>query len=248
MNTPFTFTDRDLQILTNFSEISSNIGFKIGRKQSTCSTRRNIFAQYEFDTEIKEEFCIYDLKEFLSLNDLLENPIITLNQNHLLLKENKTKFVYPTIESKSIIQPNLSRIEKNKKIFNEKDNDIEFDLTAEDVREIYRLNRKIKQPDLVIENEEGNIVLKLFNRRAFGSRSLITLNHTLNQKTNRSFKIVALFNNLKILISNYEVAIKKFGNSGIMKLSSKEIPLTYWIALEEDSIFDSNESEVNNNA
>jgi hypothetical protein len=50
------------------------------------------------------------------------------------------------------------------------------------------------------------------------------------------------------LISDYKVEIQKSGSSGIVKLSSKEIPLTYWFALEEDSIFDSNESEVKNNA
>ena len=75
-----------------------------------------------------------------------------------------------------------------------------------------------------------------------------TLTHILNQKTNQSFKLNFRFHRFKFLISDYKVEIQKFSKSGIVRLSSKEIPLTYEFALEEDSIFDSNESEVINNA
>ena len=246
MTKTFTFTDRDLQILTNFSEICPHIEFRKGRRQATTETNRSLVAFYDFDTEIKNEFCIYDLPEFLNLIDLFENPKITLNENKLLLKEDKLKIVYPTSETNTIIKPNYPIVDKTIKNFNEKDNDIEFDLTADDIREIYRLNRKIKLPDIAIENDEGNIALKLFAKNQYASST--TLTHILNQKTNQSFKLNFRFHRFKFLISDYKVEIQKFSKSGIVRLSSKEIPLTYEFALEEDSIFDSNESEVINNA
>ena len=246
MTKTFTFTDRDLQILTNFSEISQHIEFRKGRRQATIETNRSLLAEYDFDTEIKDEFCIYDLPEFLNLIDLFKNPKITLNENKLLLKENKLKIGYSTADTNIILKPNYTLIDKNRKKFNEKDNDIEFDLTADDIREIYRLNRKIKLPDIAIENDEGNIALKLFAKNQYASST--TLTHILNQKTNQSFKLNFRFYRFKFLISDYKVEIQKFSKSGIVRLSSKEIPLTYEFALEEDSIFDSNESEVINNA
>ena len=134
MTKTFTFTDRDLQILTNFSEISQHIEFRKGRRQATIETNRSLLAEYDFDTEIKDEFCIYDLPEFLNLIDLFKNPKITLNENKLLLKENKLKIGYSTADTNIILKPNYTLIDKNRKKFNEKDNDIEFDLTADDIK------------------------------------------------------------------------------------------------------------------
>jgi len=42
MTKTFTFTDRDLQILTNFSEICPHIEFRKGRRQATTETNRSL--------------------------------------------------------------------------------------------------------------------------------------------------------------------------------------------------------------
>ena len=66
------FTDQDLQVLTNFSEINQNFIFKKGKTAMTISTMKNILAHYEMETEVPKEFGIYDLRDFLNVYDLFD--------------------------------------------------------------------------------------------------------------------------------------------------------------------------------
>ena len=53
------------------------------------------------------------------------------------------------------------------------------------------------------------------------------------------------------MIGDYDAELReprKDEKGGVLKLTSLNIPLIYWIALEPSSEFDSNESEVKNNA
>ena len=54
-------------ILKNFSEINTNILIKEGTELSTISTMRNIFAKATISESFEKEFGIYDLNEFLSV-------------------------------------------------------------------------------------------------------------------------------------------------------------------------------------
>ena len=45
------FTDLDLQVLTNFSNINQTIGFKKGNRQRTISTQKNIIAEYQLENK-----------------------------------------------------------------------------------------------------------------------------------------------------------------------------------------------------
>ena len=57
----------------------------------------------------------------------------------------------------------------------------------------------------------------------------------IDKNTNQNFRFHFKVMNLdKILISNYRVRVS---SKNICELVSKEIPLTYWIALEENSYF-----------
>src|SRR6056300_336771 len=77
------FTDLDLQVLTNLSDINNNLKFSKGNLQSTIASRKSIFAQYQLENnnQIPEEFYIYDLPEFLNFLDLFDKPKIELIKN-----------------------------------------------------------------------------------------------------------------------------------------------------------------------
>ena len=72
-----------IDTLKNFAGINTNILIKEGDELSTISTMRNIFAKAKISDQFTNEFGIYDLNEFLSVQYLYFFPV---SHSKLLLK------------------------------------------------------------------------------------------------------------------------------------------------------------------
>ena len=65
-----------LTLLKNFASINSGMQFKKGNKLSTISTGKNILAKATIADSFTEDFCVYDLNQFLSVYSLKKDPEI----------------------------------------------------------------------------------------------------------------------------------------------------------------------------
>ena len=247
------FTDQDLQVLTNFSEINQNFIFKKGKTAMTISTMKNILAHYEMETEVPKEFGIYDLKDFLNVYDLFDKPKLTITDDKIILKDNRFTSDYHPTETHLLVAPKKN---PNNTLFN---NEIEFDykfkLSANDIKDYHSARRHSdKLPDLTIETKEGYPCFKLQDLKSNTNTKLsFILNSSDQNKTNHQYNFDMKCENFnRILIGDYHAELrepredKKSG--GVIKLTCLNIPLHYWIALEPKPQPDSKEREDKVNA
>ena len=248
------FTDQDLQVLTNFSEINQNFIFKKGKTAMTISTMKNILAHYEMESEVPKEFGIYDLKDFLNVYDLFDKPKLTITDDKIILKDNRFTSDYHPTETHILVAPKKS---PNNTLFN---NEIEFDykfkLSANDIRDYHSARRHSdKLPDLTIETKEGYPSFKIQDLKSKTNTKLsFILNSSDQNKTNHQYNFDMKCENFnRILIGDYHAELREprkeqKEKGGVIKLTCLNIPLHYWIALEPKPQPDSKEREDKVNA
>ena len=225
------FTDLDLQVLTNFSNINGNIVFKKGNIQWTIKdSPTSIIARYELEnnSQIPEEFYIYDLSEFLSFLDLFDNPTIKLlkDENKIIVSDDKKTSEYYCADPKVCIVFRKDVILK--------DTFIEFELNKKQIKSINESSKKLNLPHIVFENKNGKVICLTTDKK---NKSSNNVSFEIEKNTNQNFSCTMKVEHInKILISNYRVRIS---SQKIAEFVCKEIPLTYKIALEPDSEFNS---------
>lgn len=229
------FTDLDLQVLTNLSDINNNLKFSKGNLQSTISSMNNIVAQYQLENnyQIPEEFYIYDLPEFLNFLDLFDKPKIKLIKNEkIIVSDHQKTSEYYCSDPKVCVVPKQDKLIKMKNFFNNPF--IEFELDKEQIKSFIKSSKKLNLPNIIFENKDGKIICKTTDIENKVSNNI---SFQIDKNTNQNFSCIFGFENLnKIMISNYKVRISP---KKVSEFISKDIPLTYFIALEPQSEFDS---------
>ena len=99
-------SDLTLALLKNFSNINQSILFKQGNKLRTMSVMKNILAEATIDEELPKDFGIYDLGQFLNGMGLHQSPELDFtNDNHVLIKEGRSRSKYFFADPSVIITP-----------------------------------------------------------------------------------------------------------------------------------------------
>ena len=233
------FTDLDLQVLTNLSVINNNFRFSKGNLQSTIASMKSIFAKYQLENnfQIPEEFYIYDLPEFLNFLDLFDKPKIELikNENNyykIIVSDHQKTSEYYCSDPSVCVVPKQSYSIELKNDFNNPF--IEFELDKEQIKSFIKSSKKLNLPDIIFENKNGKVNCKTTDIENKVSNNI---SFQVDKNTNQNFSCVFNFTLLsKIMISNYRVRIS---DKKISEFKCKDIPLTYFIALEPQSEFDS---------
>ena len=66
-------SNETLTVLKNFASINQGIQFKKGKQLRTMSGGKSVLARAEIKDEVPEDFCVYDLNQFLSVNSLFKD-------------------------------------------------------------------------------------------------------------------------------------------------------------------------------
>jgi hypothetical protein len=219
-------SDKTLSILKNFSQINQSISFKEGKKLKTMSVMRNILAEANIEEYIPKDFAIYDLPQFLNSIFLHADPEIDLNEeNYMTIRDGKTRrskyfFSDPSVivapPDKEIDFPSL---------------DVCFILQQQQLDKIIKASNILQLPDLCVIGESGVVKMIATDKRNETSNNYSVIVGEAENNFCFNFK----FENIKIVPSTYEVTISK---KGIAKFFSNDYNLTYYIALEPDSIFE----------
>jgi len=233
-------TRQDRQVINNFAKFNQNLEFKKDLKQQ--SSGRNLLAEYTLQSDEFKSFLIYDTKEFLKVIHCFNNPKVIINDDLITLQEFNNEFRYHTTEKSMIKWMILPEKTIDETISNQTP-ETQFELSFDDIKELQRVNDILKFPHLIIKPDEDNchsLTYTDIHNKKSDEFSISTY-----QKTNRDYKVrVSGFNELPILISDYQVSI--FEKS--ILLESKDIPLKYLIALEPKPTPDTKESEIKKNA
>ena len=226
-------SEKTFYLLKNYSEINQSILFKKGNTLRTMSVMKNILAEATIDEQLPKDFGIYDLGQFLNGLGLHRDPELDFqNDNHVIIKEGRSRSQYFFADPNVIVTPPEKTIELPSE-------EVTFDLSIEQLDNLKKAAAIYQLPDLAVVGEDGVIKILVRDKKNDTS-NLYSIdvgetdsNFTFNFKV-ENIKIPCDPNAHKFLPHDYKVVVsQKF----LSRFSSKNGELTYYIALEPDSTF-----------
>jgi len=220
-------SEKTFNLLKNFSSINQSILFKQGATLRTMSVMKNILAEATIEEEIPKDFAIYDLVQFLNNVSLCGNPELDFaNNSYVSIRDGKhfeTKYFFA--DPSVIVAPP----DKSLTLPSE---DVSFTLDNETLTRLLKASAINQLPDLSAVG--GNGVVKLVVR----DKKNDTSNKTgiIVGETDKEFSFNFKVENIKILPGTYEVIISQ---KLLSRFVNNNYNLTYFIALEPDSTFNS---------
>jgi len=227
-------SEKTIEVLKNFSNINPNLVVSAGSNLKTISEAKNIMASADITETFENGFGIYDLNEFLSAFNLIDNPTLEFTNNAVKIKGDKTQVEYRFANTEILTAPPAN--------VNMPDCNFEFEFTAEQIGQIKKAASALGHPVLSVSIKEDNEKSETWVEAKVCDPNNPTANtFTLDIVSNMNFngdvsermgnEYQFLISNLKLINGqNYKVQISN------KLISSWKCPVAeYWIALEKTS-------------
>lgn len=216
--------DRTLAVLKNFASINPSIQFKQGSTLSTISPQKTVMAKARLNQEFSRTFAIYDVSRFLGVLSLFGQPEIeTDNDQYLTIKEGRQKVKY------MFTDPGMIAIPPEKKI-TLPSVDVAFTMTAADFTKTMKALAIMQMSEIAVAGDGSLIAVKTIDTKGAVQDSFaIEVG-----ETDQVFTAVFRADNLKLMISDYDVRISRHG---LASFAASDGSLEYWIACESSSSF-----------
>lgn len=219
-------SNETLTVLKNFAGINSGIEFKSGNKIATISTTKTVLAKATLTDEFPQDFCIYDLNQFLSVHSLNKDTELEFDPSHVIFKSGRSKTKYRTTAKTMIVSPP----DKELKLPTV---DGQFSLKEDDLAQVLKNASVLQSPNIAFECDGSKISVTTFNAKDDSAHTnTIEIGDVENGKV---FKAVFLTENFKMIPGSYTVEIS---SQGLASFKNEKGDLQYWIAIEaKDSKF-----------
>jgi len=228
--TKLTLSKPTIQILKNFSAINSNLLIRPGNKLVTMSSYKNIVAEAMVEETFEQEFGIWDLSQFLGIISLFDQPELELHDKYMEISNeagSSVKYFYCEPKLITSLPP---------KALNMPAAVLQFPLTEKKLQELQKASSVLQVSDMSIYAEDGEVFAKVCDSKDNTTNSYsISLGSTedcLDSDYSDDFEFRLKMENLKLIPGSYDVQV---GSKVITKFTSKNLNLTYWIALESGS-------------
>jgi len=218
--------EKTLQVLKNFATINPNIVIQNGSAIRTLSEGKNVFGKAQLDVEFPQSFGIYDLNEFLSVINLVEEPHLSFDDNHVKISDATglskiqyffTDMEYLTTSTKDIVMP---------------EPEIRFTMTNETLNKIKRAAAAFGHKVVAVRPNNGSVSLTVFDEGNATSNTFTVDVEGSYQSDN--FDIIFNIANLKLLPGDYQVEVS---SKLISHFVNSESNVEYWIAVEKTSSY-----------
>jgi hypothetical protein len=220
-----TISKDTLNILKNFSGINSNLYVKPGSKLVTMSPTKNIMAEVEVDETFDTEFGIWDLNKLLGVISLFQDPEMAFGDKFMTItgaRGSTVKYYYSDPKLLSYPTKSIKKV----------DAVVEFDLTADDFKELQRAAAVLGNPDLSFVSRD-DVVLAIVRDLKDPTCNVFSLEVGENPE-GADFSFNFKMENMKMLDGDYHVALSK---SVIGQFTHASRPLTYWVAMDASSTY-----------
>lgn len=220
-----TISKDTLNILKNFSGINSNLYVKPGSKLVTMSPTKNIMAEAEVEEMFDTEFGIWDLNKLLGVISLFQDPEMAFGEKFMTItgaRGSTVKYYYSDPKLLSYPTKSIKKV----------DAVVEFDLTADDFKELQRASAVLGNPDLSFVSM-NDTVLAIVRDLKDPTCNVFSLEVGQNPE-GAEFSFNFKMENMKMLDGDYHVALSK---SVIGQFTHASRPLTYWVAMDASSTY-----------
>lgn len=212
-------SNETLTILKNFASINSGIEFKQGNKIATISATKTVLAKAGLKDQFPEDFCVYDLNQFLSVHSLNKETELEFDTSNVIFKSGRSKIKYRKTSKNMIVTP-------PEKDLNLPSVDVSFTLKDEDLNNLLKTASVLQSPCVAFESDGDKIYVTSFDPKDNSSHTNSTEVADGNGKT---FKAIFLTENLKMIAGSYEVEVS---SKGLASFKNTKEDIQYWIAIE----------------
>tara|TARA_B100000902_G_scaffold184452_1_gene177038 strand:- start:573 stop:1268 length:696 start_codon:yes stop_codon:yes gene_type:complete len=222
-----------LNVLKNFASINPNIVFQPGQKLKTISESKTIMAQADIVEDMPKEFGIYDLNEFLSVFNLIENPGLEFEDKSVLVStaeggsqiSNNQKVRYYFSETDILTSPS--------KDIQMPSSELGVNLSEDILNQIRKAAAVLGHTELSLNGTNGLVTASVVNTQDSTSNSY-TIELDKDNSCKNDFNFIVSIPNLKLLPGDYFVSIS---SKLISNWTNSNYPIEYFIALEKNSTF-----------
>ena len=217
-----------LSVLRNFSSINPNVVLKPGQEVKTISEAKNILAVAEIAEDFPTEMGIYDLNEFLSVVNLVNDPQLNFGDNHVDVVGGNSKVKYFFSDSSILTTP--------QKDITMPDCEVTVSFTDDILSQIRKAASALGHREMSISATDDGVNIKVFDSKDSSANIYnIQLANDAGYKEGQ-FDFVININNLKLLDGDY---IVKISSKLISEWKNTTKPVRYYIALEKNSNYNS---------
>jgi len=218
-------SDTTLSLFKNFSTINQSILIKKGNQIRTISVMKNILAEATISEDFPKDFGIYDLNQFLNvMSSLHQNPDLDFSRDDRLVIHEGDMDQEIFLASPDVI---VSPPETSIKLPSE---DVTFELNTQQLTNVLKASSIYQVPDLSVVGANGVVTLVVRDKKNSTSQKCRIVVGETEENFTLNFKV----ENFKILPGSYTVSISE---KLLSRFESKNLDLTYYIALEPDSTF-----------
>lgn len=208
-----------LNVLQNFAKLNSGIQFKAGNKIKTISTGKNVLAEATLKDSFPQDFCVYDLNQFLNIHSIGKDTDIEFDDINIIFKFGRNKTKYRKTEKESILIPPEKELTLPSV-------DITFTLSKDDFDSLMKVTNALQSPNIMVESEGDTINLTSFDVK---DSSAHTNTIEVGEGNGQKYKMVFLTENLRMIAGAYEVQIS---SKGLSLFTNKTQDIKYFVATE----------------
>ena len=215
-----------VSILKNLSTINQSILIKPGKELNSMSVMKNILVKATIQEEFEKVVAIYDLNQFLNCLSLIPGAEISLNNSSITISDGKTSIDYRYSDPSVITAPP----EKELKLPSE---DVCVVLTEEHLEAVKKAAAVLQIPDVSLIGDGNRIYLTVRDKKNTGSNSY----RVEVGETEDVFQFNMKVENLRLINGDYDVIISA---KNLAYFTNHSRPVSYYVAMEPDSTFESN--------
>ena len=191
------------------------------------SETRNMIATADVSEQFTKDFGIYDLNEFIGVMGLVDTPNLKFEDDFVIVSDSsgrsKVKYFYAAEETLTTATKDVKMPEA----------DVKFTLDNDTLNKLKKAASTLGHSEVSIKAKDGVLSLSVVeNQNATSNAFSIDIDGDFKQDA--VFNFIISISNLKILPGDYDVEIS---SKLITQFKNKELPLTYWIALEKTSTY-----------
>ena len=198
-----------------------------GNNIKTMSVTRNMIATADVSEQFTKDFGIYDLNEFIGVLGLVDTPNLTFEDDFVIVQDStgrsKIKYFYSAEETLTTATKDVKMPEA----------DCKFTLDNSTLNKLKKAAATLGHKEVSIQAKDGVLSLSIIEKQNATSNAF-SIDIDGEFKQDAVFNFIIDIANLKILPGDYDVEIS---SKLITQFKNKELPLTYWIALEKSSTY-----------
>jgi hypothetical protein len=215
-------SNETVNVLKNFSTINGGLKFLKGTKLKTMNQTKSILVEATVQEDFPQDFCVYDLTQFLSFLNMYDGGDIEVDNKHVVFKKGRHNTKYRlTDESQIVVAP--------QKTLTLPSVDVSFFLSEEDLAWLIKSAAMAQSSHVAVESDGEKMTLITFDA---SDDSAHTNSCDVQEGNGQKYKLVFKTENLKLVNGAYDVEIS---SKGIAHFKNTKLDIQYWIAIEANA-------------